>query len=52
MQKKWVVNTRATKHVYNGRSAFTFYTPISDGEVVYLGESRTLVVTGKRECTS
>lgn len=43
----WVVDIRATRHICNDKSAFTSYTPTSDGEMVYLGNSRMLPIARK-----
>ena len=45
---KWLVDSRATRHICANRSAFTSYTSVGDGEEhVYLGDSRTNPVLGK-----
>ena len=45
---KWVVGSRATKHMCANKSMFTSYTTMGDGEEqVYLGDSRTTPVQGK-----
>ena len=45
---KWVVDFRATRHIYANRNVFTSYTSVGDGEEqVYLDDSRTTPVLGK-----
>ena len=45
---KWVVDSRATRHICANRNVFTSDTSVGDGEEqVYLGESRTTPVLGK-----
>ena len=45
---KWVVDSGAIRHICANKDAFTSYTTVGDGEeLVYLGDSRTAVVSGK-----
>jgi len=45
---KWVVDSKATRHICANRNVFTFYTSVGDGgEQVYLGDSMTTPVLGK-----
>ena len=45
---KWVVDSRATRHICANGNVFTSDTSVGDGEEqVYLGESRTTPVLGK-----
>jgi len=47
---KWVVDSGATRHICANISAFTSYTSVGDREEhVYLGDSRTTPVLGKRK---
>ena len=47
---KWVVDSGATKHICVNKSMFSSYTIVRDGEEqVYLGDSRTTPVQGKRK---
>ncbi|XP_017974554.1 PREDICTED: uncharacterized protein LOC108661606 [Theobroma cacao] len=46
--KELVVDLSATRHICANRNAFTFYTPIGEGEeTIYLGDSQTAQVFGK-----
>ncbi|RVW75588.1 hypothetical protein CK203_056443 [Vitis vinifera] len=46
--KDWVVHSRATRHIYGNKSAFTSYTTVKEGEEqVFLGDSRSTPVIGK-----
>ena len=48
--KNWVVDSGATRHICANKDAFAYYTPIGDEEkVVYLGDSHTTQVPGKRQ---
>lgn len=42
-----MVDTEATKHVYSDRSVIITYIQTREEEVIYLRDSRTLVVVGK-----
>ena len=45
---KWVVDSRATRHICANRNVFTSYTSVGDGEEqVYLGDCRTTPLLGK-----
>ena len=46
--KNWVVDSKATIHIYGNRSAFTSYTIVKEGdEQVFMGDSRSIPVIGK-----
>ena len=45
--RKWVVDSRATRHICADRNVFTSYTTVGNGEVVYLGDSKTTAFIGK-----
>ncbi|WKA12862.1 hypothetical protein VitviT2T_030212 [Vitis vinifera] len=46
--KDRVVDSRATRHIYGNRSAFTSYTTIKEGdEQVFMGDSRSTTMIGK-----
>ena len=46
--KDWVVDSRATKHIYGNKSQFASYTTIKKGdEQVFMGNSRSTPVIGK-----
>ena len=48
--KNWVVDSSATRQIYANMDAFTSYTLVGDDEkVVYLGDSHTAQVLGKRQ---
>ena len=48
--KGWVVDSRATRHIYGNRSAFTSYTTLKEeDEQVFMGDSRYAPVIGKRK---
>ena len=50
---KWVVDSRATRHICANKNAFSFYSSAGDGEEQdYLGDSRTISVIGKDKLTS
>ena len=47
-EKDWVVDLGATRHISGNRSAFTFYTPVREGEEqVFMGDSRPSPMIGK-----
>ncbi|RVX10095.1 hypothetical protein CK203_012910 [Vitis vinifera] len=46
--KNWVVDSKATIHIYGNRSAFTSYTIVKEGdEQVFMGDSRSTPVIDK-----
>ncbi|RVX23520.1 hypothetical protein CK203_000859 [Vitis vinifera] len=46
--KDYVVDSRATRHIYGNKSAFTSYTTIKEGdEQVFMGDSRSTPMIGK-----
>lgn len=45
--KDWWINSRATRHVCNNRTLFSTYELVSDGEVLYMGNSSTVAVKRK-----
>ncbi|KAH7859907.1 hypothetical protein Vadar_006955 [Vaccinium darrowii] len=47
--KDWWIDSRATRHVCNDRTLFSTYEPVSDGEVLYMGNYSTTAVKGKRK---
>ena len=44
---KWVLDTRATRHICTNRNIFAEYEEVNDGETVFLGDARTTKVVGK-----
>jgi hypothetical protein len=50
IEKNWVVNSSATRHICENKEFFSTYTSFKDGEeVIYLGDSRIVNVLGKRK---
>ena len=48
--KDWVVDSKATKHIYGNRSAFTSYTTVKEGDKqVFMGDSRSTPVIDKEK---
>ena len=46
--KDWIVDSRAIRHIYGNRSAFTSYTMVKEGEEqMFMGNSRSFIVIGK-----
>ena len=46
--KNWLVDSGATRHIFENIDVFTFYTLVEDDKnVVYLGDSHTAQVLGK-----
>ena len=46
--RDWVVDSRATRHIFANKQVFTSYKLVGDGEeVVYLGDSQIAQVSGK-----
>ena len=46
--KNWIVDSKATRHIYGNISAFTSYTMVKKGEEqVFIGDSRSSLVIGK-----
>ncbi|KAL6315663.1 hypothetical protein AAG906_013244 [Vitis piasezkii] len=46
--KDWVVDSRATRHIYGNRSGFTSYINVKEGEEqVSMGNSRSTPMIGK-----
>ncbi|KAL6328606.1 hypothetical protein AAG906_003291 [Vitis piasezkii] len=45
--KDWVVDSKATKHICENKSAFTSYSTIKEGEEqVFMGDSRMSLMIG------
>ena len=48
--KDWVVDSRATRHIYDTKSAFASYTTIKEGEKqMFMGDSRSTLVIDKEK---
>ena len=46
--KDWIVNSRATRHIYDNRSAFTSYTTMKEEEEqAFIDDSRSSPMIGK-----
>ena len=46
--KKWWVDTGAPQHICSDKSMFTSYNEVKNGEKLYMGNSATSIVEGKR----
>ena len=46
----WWIDFGATKHVCKDRSIFKSYKAMDDGNVLYMGNSSTVIVKGKAMC--